>query len=65
VSSVGELLAEVGTREGGADQLRWLAGGKSDHGEDGDPAAKFTFTDERNGVANAVNFRAEAEERGI
>ncbi len=44
---------------------RCLAGGHGHDGEDGDPAAKFDFTDQLHGFANAVNFAAKAEQRRV
>jgi len=62
---VGEFFAEVRAGQRGADKFRRFAGGKGDDSEDGDPAAEFAFAKKGEGVADAVNFRAQAEERGI
>lgn len=42
-----------------------LVGGHSDDGEDGDPAAKFLFAEQRDRFADAVNFAADGDEPGI
>ena len=42
-----------------------LVGRHGDDGEDGNPAAKFFFAEERNRFADAVNFAADGDEPGI
>lgn len=65
VRGVRELLAEVGTGEGGTNEFGGLSGGEGHDGEDGDPAAKFAIADESEGMTDAADFRAKTEERGI
>jgi len=58
-------LAEIGAGKRGADEFGRLAAGKSNDGKDGDPASEFTFTEKHESVADAVDFGAQAEERGV
>ena len=62
---VRELLAKVGAGERGTDEFRRFAGGKGDDSEDGNPAAELAFTEKGEGVTDAVDFGAQAEERVI
>ena len=57
----GKVFAEIGAGEGGADEFGRLTGTHGDDSEDGDPAAEFGFTEQGDGVADAVNFGTEAE----
>lgn len=65
VHDVGKFLAEVGARERSADEFGRLTGSESDDRENGDPAAEFAFTEKSEGVADAVHFGPQAEERGV
>jgi hypothetical protein len=58
-------FAEEAAGGGGADELGRLISGHDHDGHDGDPAAKLDFTEKCDGIADAANFAAEAEEWGI
>ena len=52
----GELFAEVGTGEGGAEEFIGLVSGGSDHGDDGSPAAEFLIAEEGDGIADGADL---------
>jgi hypothetical protein len=54
-----------GAGKRGADEFGRFVGGHGNDGDDGDPAAKLDFAEQGDGVANAANFGAEPEQRGI
>ena len=61
----GEFLAEVGAGESGANEFGRLAGTHGDDGENGNPAAEFTFAKQGDGFANTMDFGAQGEGRGV
>ena len=61
----GDVFAEEGTRERGANQFVRFVGGHGDDSENGNPAAEFFFTEERDRFADAVNFAADGDEPGV
>ena len=62
---VREGFAEIGAGKRGADEFERLASAHGDDGKNGDPSAEFAFAEEGEGFANAVDFGAQAERRGI
>src|SRR5262249_12832967 len=57
----GEFFAEIGAGERGANELGRLAGSHSDDSEDRNPAPEFALAEKHDGIADAVDFGAQAE----
>lgn len=65
MGGMGQGFTEIGAGESSPDEFGRLAGGEGDDGEDGDPTSKFPFTEEHKGMADTMDFGAQAEERGV